>query len=156
VTFEGALQLVTDACGESDGREMARRVGFMIASGNTDAHLKNWSLVWGDRPRPTLSPCYDLVATISWPLLGWQRRGGPELALPLGGQFLFGELGKAALENFSNGSYEWAGEEVRTGIERARDAWREVGGEVPERMRAALTKHWRAVPLLVGMGPLSR
>jgi len=31
VTLEGALRLVDDACGERDGREMARRIGFMIA-----------------------------------------------------------------------------------------------------------------------------
>lgn len=154
VTFEGALRLVTDACGDSDGREMARRIGFMIASGNSDAHLKNWSLIWGDRVRPTLSPCYDLVATVSWPRLGWHVGKGPELALRLGGRPLFRDLDETVLETFAKGSYDWASEEVRTGIRRARDVWRDVAPDAPERMRTAIAEHWREVALLARMGPL--
>ncbi len=155
VSFEGALRVVTDACGEREGREMARRIGFMIASGNTDAHLKNWGLVWGDSSNPTLAPCYNLVATITWEdRLGWKVRRGPELALKLGRQKLFRQLDEGALTAFAASTHRWAEEEVRAGILRARDAWPAVAEAAPPRMRAALAVHWKAVPLLVPMGPL--
>src|SRR5699024_3462943 len=32
--------------------------------GNGDAHLKNWSLIYRDPRRPTLSPVYDVVSTL--------------------------------------------------------------------------------------------
>jgi serine/threonine-protein kinase HipA len=157
VSFEGALKVVTDACGEGEGREMARRIGFMIASGNGDAHLKNWGLVWGDSLRPALAPCYDLVATITWEdRLGWKgARPGPELALKLGRRKLFRQLDESALSAFAESTHRWAEEEVRSGILRARDAWSMVAETAPPRMRAALSDHWRAVPLLVQMGPFA-
>ncbi len=148
VSFDGALRLITDVCGEEDGREMARRIGFMIASGNTDAHLKNWTIVWGDRQRPTLSPCYDLVATISWDHLGWAKRRGPELALRLGGERRFERLDVEQLAAFSAASRAWAADEVNAGISRARDSWEAGSCDLPIRMRAAIDAHWRAVPLL--------
>lgn len=157
VSFEGALRLVHDACGENDGREMARRIGFMIASGNTDAHLKNWGLLWGERTRPALAPCYDLVTTIAWERFGWQRRGGPTLALRLGGETFFRLLNEPALDTCSkNSGYSWAKSEIIEGIERSRDTWSHVLSAAPMRMRKALEEHWEAVPLLAVMGPLPK
>jgi serine/threonine-protein kinase HipA len=156
VSFEGALKVVTDACGEGDGREMARRIGFMIASGNGDAHLKNWGLVWGDSIRPALAPCYDLVATITWEdRLGWGTRRGPELALKLGRQKLFRLLDDNALSAFAESTHRWAEEEVRSGILRARDTWSAIAETALPRMRAAVAEHWKAVPLLARMGPFT-
>ena len=43
--------------------EFVRRITFNVVVGNGDAHLKNWSLIYGDRRRATLSPVYDLVST---------------------------------------------------------------------------------------------
>lgn len=43
--------------------QFARRLAFMVLIGNGDGHLKNWSLIYRDPRRPTLSPAYDLVAT---------------------------------------------------------------------------------------------
>jgi serine/threonine-protein kinase HipA len=156
VSFEGALRVVTDACGEREGREMARRIGFMIASGNSDAHLKNWGLVWGDSSSPALAPGYDLVATITWEdRFGWGTRHGPDLALKLGRRKLFKQLDESALSAFAESTHPWAEEEVRSGILRARDAWSAVAETAPPRMRAALADHWKAVPLLVQMGPFA-
>lgn len=153
VTFDGALRFVTDVCGEPSGREMARRLGFAIASGNTDAHLKNWSLSWGDRNRPTLTPCYDLVATITWAnRFGWARRGGPLLALRTGEQRLFAKIDEKALAVLAKKSDQaWAPEEVREGIARARAGWESVVERAPEPMRRALDVHRASVPLLRSM-----
>ncbi len=155
VSYDAALRLVKDACGERDGREMARRLGFMVACGNTDAHLKNWSLLWGERMRPTLAPCYDLVTTIAWEALGWQRPKGPELALSLGGIDRFSRLDDAALDTFvtSSGS-PWAKDEFLEGITQAHSAWPSVASLAPLRMQEALAQHWCRVPILSSFGPL--
>ena len=44
--------------------EFIRRLVVNILIGNADAHLKNWSVIYGDRVTPQLSPAYDLVSTI--------------------------------------------------------------------------------------------
>jgi serine/threonine-protein kinase HipA len=44
-------------------QQVARRIAFNVLISNGDAHLKNWSLIYYDRRRPTLSPAYDLVST---------------------------------------------------------------------------------------------
>jgi len=157
VSLDGALRFVTDVCGEASGREMARRVGFTIASGNGDAHLKNWSLLWGNKTRPTLTPCYDLVATISWAQrLGWEhpeRAGGPLLALRVGGEHRFALLDTHVLAaHVEKSGQSWAREELMAGIIRARDAWRYVEPDAPPTMRAALDTHWQRVPVLRHLG----
>lgn len=47
-------------------REFARRLTFNALIGNGDAHLKNWSLIYRDKRRPTLSPAYDIVSTVPY------------------------------------------------------------------------------------------
>lgn len=157
VSFDGTLRFVTDVCGEANGREMARRIGFSIASGNGDAHLKNWSLLWGNKTRPTLAPCYDLVATISWAhRLGWdnpERPEGPSLALRLGGESLFALLDDRALAaHVESSGQAWASEELLAGIVRAKDAWKYVELDAPPSMREALDTHWKRVPVLRRLG----
>jgi len=154
ISFDGALRLVTDLSGEDVGREMARRMGFAIASGNGDAHLKNWSLLWGDATRPTLTPCYDLVSTVSFPSrLGWDQQGGPRLALRLGDQEHFACIDRNASDALAKKSRQpWATEELISGIELARVGWRQVEPIAPQVMREAIERHWRMVPLLGHVG----
>lgn len=61
-------------------REYVRRLVFMVACGNGDAHLKNWSLLYPDGIHAELSPAYDLMATIVYP-----QYAEDKLALPLNG-----------------------------------------------------------------------
>jgi serine/threonine-protein kinase HipA len=49
-----------------DVREFIRRLIFSAAVGNTDMHLKNWTLVYPDGRHPRLSPAYDFVSVISY------------------------------------------------------------------------------------------
>lgn len=149
-SYEKLLVLVADTCGEEAAVDFANRLGFMIACGNSDAHLKNWSFEWGQMDRPKLSPCYDFVATISWPeLMGWKSSGGPELAIKLGQEKNFIRLDGRCLQQFQERSgIAWAREAVMDGIEKAKDAWPSVAEEVPSRMRDAVEFHWATVPLL--------
>jgi serine/threonine-protein kinase HipA len=107
-----------------DLKEYIRRLTFMVLSGNGDAHLKNWSLIYPDGVHPRLSPAYDLVATVAYPLAA--RR---ELALRLHGHTSFDDV---ALEDFRRLAQTigvtvdsidaW----VRTAVEQILDAWRDV------------------------------
>jgi serine/threonine-protein kinase HipA len=149
ISFEALVRLVVDVGGEAQGREFARRLGFMVASCNDDAHLKNWSLLWGERTSPTLTPCYDLVATGSWEKFGWSDRNVPNLALALGKVRRFDRLDRAALSVFASASNQsWASEELEAGVFAARSAWPHIREEAPPSMRSAIEKHWDRVPLL--------
>jgi len=45
----------------ADVREFIGRFVAFILMGNTDAHLKNWALIYPDGTRPVLAPLYDPV-----------------------------------------------------------------------------------------------
>lgn len=51
-------------------QELVRRIAFNVLVDNSDAHLKNWSLRYGDPRRPVLSPAYDLVSVAPYPGYG--------------------------------------------------------------------------------------
>jgi serine/threonine-protein kinase HipA len=60
-SLEQLARFVGDLCGPEDRDEFLRRTLFLLLSGNTDGHLKNWSLVYPDGRHARLSPAYDLV-----------------------------------------------------------------------------------------------
>jgi serine/threonine-protein kinase HipA len=53
--------------------EFVRRLAFSVLVDNADAHLKNWSLIYRDPRRPTLSPAYDLVSAGPYAGFGGRR-----------------------------------------------------------------------------------
>ena len=79
LNYETLARQILVFCGEPDLREFVRRLVFMVLSGNADAHLKNWSLIYPDGRGARLSPAYDLVATVAYP------GHGEDLALPFHG-----------------------------------------------------------------------
>lgn len=144
------VKFLTDQGGESVGREAARRLGFIIASGNNDAHLKNWSLLWGAGPRPSLTPCYDFVATVAWPdAFGWGLPGGPSLPLRFGREKYFRLLDAIALKEFAKrAEYPWVLDEFFRGIDAALHAWPTIAPSAPTAMREALEEHWEKTPCI--------
>ena len=63
-------------------RQFVRRLTFNILLSNGDGHLKNWSLIYHNPQKPTLSPAYDLVSTAMYA----RARGfEPDLGLTFGG-----------------------------------------------------------------------
>lgn len=66
ISYEQCALLVRQIVSEEAYFEFVRRLAFMVASGNTDAHLKNWSLIYEDGINASLSPLYDQVCTIAW------------------------------------------------------------------------------------------
>ncbi|MEZ5260796.1 MAG: HipA domain-containing protein [Acidimicrobiales bacterium] len=66
-SYESLAALVLATTGSTEAlKEFVRRLVFIIAIGNEDAHLKNWSLLYLNGRTATLSPAYDLVSTISY------------------------------------------------------------------------------------------
>jgi serine/threonine-protein kinase HipA len=51
---------------DTDIAEFIRRLTFNVLIGNSDMHLKNWSMRYLDRKSAVLSPAYDFVATIAY------------------------------------------------------------------------------------------
>src|SRR5690606_8627477 len=118
IGYGGLLELVGDASGAATRERLLERIAFVVASGNADAHLKNWSLQWDRSHRPRLAPCYDFVATISWPELE------PELALDFGRVRKFEHLDRAALTRLvERAKCPGAASSFMAALERARTAW---------------------------------
>lgn len=51
---------------QEDVQEFIRRLVFNALIGNSDMHVKNWSLIYPDRRRPRLSPAYDFISTTAY------------------------------------------------------------------------------------------
>lgn len=64
--YETIARLTLVLTGIAGLEELIRRYVFMLASGNGDAHHKNWTLIYPDGVQAALSPAYDLVSTIQY------------------------------------------------------------------------------------------
>lgn len=64
--YETIARLTLVLTGAAGLEELIRRYVFMLASGNGDAHHKNWTLIYPDGVQAALSPAYDLVSTIQY------------------------------------------------------------------------------------------
>jgi serine/threonine-protein kinase HipA len=51
---------------QHDVKEFIRRLVFNTLIGNSDMHVKNWSLIYPDQRRPSLSPAYDFLSTTAY------------------------------------------------------------------------------------------
>ena len=148
VTYEGLAVLAIKTVGDAIWPEMLRRLTFMVASGNDDAHMKNWSLLYPDGGiKAQLSPLYDQVFTAQWPAFS------KTLALKLGGTKDFAAMDLARFRELARRigqAPEAAAALVEQTVSEAAEAWaklREHPNVFPE-YREALQRHWRKVPLL--------
>jgi serine/threonine-protein kinase HipA len=120
-SYRKLVRDVLKICGVYDAHEVLRRLAFMIVSGNTDLHLKNWSLWYPDGVNPRLAPAYDLISTIPFiakrtPALKFGRRA-ELMALSL-------EHVQLVVEGL-DGLQEQAVEIFRETLQKAMAAWRE-------------------------------
>jgi serine/threonine-protein kinase HipA len=60
------IAAVIAAESSKDMAEFIRRLVFSVLIGNSDMHLKNWSVRYPDRRNAVLAPAYDLVSTIAY------------------------------------------------------------------------------------------
>ncbi len=146
-TYDQLTQLLMGIIGESAFDEMLRRLVFVVASGNNDAHLKNWSLLYPDGIAAALTPLYDQTFAGQWPTLD------RELALNLGGTKSFAAIEMGRLREFARRAGQdpdRAAQLAASTIERIADAWTALRREVtvPEAYLTPLRRHWAAVPVL--------
>jgi serine/threonine-protein kinase HipA len=147
ITYEQLARTVVGIVGPEAYDDFIRRLAFVIASGNTDAHLKNWSLVYLDGVNAELSPLYDQVCTIAWPELP------PELALKLAGMknlFQIDEKSFLKLAAKADADGDRTISLLRSSLERIADAWAGSGGRgvMPAQHVASLREYWQRAPLL--------
>jgi serine/threonine-protein kinase HipA len=146
--------VVVDALLDEAGYiEFVRRVALIVASGNNDAHLKNWSLLYKDGVTPSLTPLYDQVATVAWPKLDLQH------ALTVGGVRDFARVSSETIKRLARKigrDPEETLEVVRATISDLRFSWAALVSDAPmvDGQIAALRTHWRDVPLLREAGEL--
>jgi serine/threonine-protein kinase HipA len=125
--------------------EYARRLTFMVLSGNGDAHHKNWSLLYRDGRTASLTPAYDLVFTIAY-------MESDELALKLRGSRRFESV---TLESFRHLARKCGFDEdtlantAADAAQQIRDTWADIEPEIPmgPDMKAKLRRHLEAMHL---------
>ena len=153
LTYEALAFLVRSFVDEAAALELVRRLVFVVAAGNNDAHLKNWSLVYPDGIHARWAPLYDQVSTVAWAA---PRR---ELALKMAGVKDFARIDRSVWQHFAaKAAIDEAKvlTEVDATLERLRTSWREVEIDLPlpAEQRRALSEHWRRVPMLRDAGGL--
>lgn len=150
-TYETCARMVLETCGEAQYDEFIRRLVFMVASGNTDAHLKNWSFLYPDSIRAQLTPLYDQVAVVAWPPNEPGIR--VEWALKFAGIRFLEETDIASftrLAQLSGGNPARVRELVHDTLMLVASAWYDGGiaDLLPLGHAEALKCHWQRVPLL--------
>ena len=147
LTYDKLVLLATSIVGPDAYVEMLRRLAFMVASGNDDAHTKNWSIIYPDGVAARLSPLYDQVFTARWP------RFALTLALKLDGAKDFAEVDVGNFRELARrigGDVRVAETVVHETVARAAAAWATLRDHpaVTDGYREALRRHWQRVPLL--------
>jgi serine/threonine-protein kinase HipA len=142
-------RLVGDLCMVDDLREYMRRVLFVVLSGNVDAHLKNWSLLYPDRRRPRLSPAYDMVFVMLYPNI--ERR----FALKLAGEKVPAAITWKHIERVERllrerGLDAPIVDDARAFVRRALGEWSVVREDVGRELREALDAHLGTIQLARG------
>ena len=150
-TYETCARTVRDTCGEVQYEEFIRRLVFMVASGNTDAHLKNLSLLYSDAINAQLTPLYDQVAVVAWPQKEPAIR--VEWALELAGTKFLEQTNAAAftwLAQHSGGNPARVEGLLRETLAQIVTAWHAGGiaDLLPPGHAQAIKRHWQKVPLL--------
>lgn len=150
--YSGIGAVVRALCGLDDFVEYTRRVAFMLLSGNGDAHVKNWSILYPDGIHARLSPLYDFLATIAYPRLGvnlaldftdpedpWHM---PPVAMSTIGYTAFREMAQRAGEDPDEREAD-----LRLFVQQARDLWPSMREAFPEFARPVLERHMATIGL---------
>jgi serine/threonine-protein kinase HipA len=137
--------------GRADVEQAVRRLVVNLLLGNTDAHLKNWSLLYDAPEGPRLSPAYDIVALRAiepTDRMALKLRGKADPAAIDEDTFVsfakFVDLPDRAMRRI-----------VRETVERAVAEWPRLSGALPLSAQHAtnLRAHWQALALVRGAPP---
>lgn len=146
--YETLAKILLALRGIEDVREFVRRLVAIVAMGNGDAHLKNWSLIYPDGRTARLSPAYDLVSTVTY------VRTEESLALNLAKSKAFADADLTSFRRMSRkldlASENELDDTVRGTVDALRTSWRSLRLELPlaEPVRAAIDARLRDLPLM--------
>jgi len=87
-SYDGLAAVILQVVGMSGYEDFVRRLVAMLIVGNTDAHLKNWALIYPDGRTARLAPVYDFHSLTVYD----QYRHTP-MALSLNGERMPGHIG---------------------------------------------------------------
>jgi serine/threonine-protein kinase HipA len=147
ISYQQCALLVREIVGDPAYDEFVRRLAFMVASGNSDAHLKNWSLIYPGGVDAELSPLYDQVCTIAWadvPRIVALRFSGKKHLLEVD-EDAFARLARSAGADVGRTLAV-----LREALRRIAEAWREAGLQqlLPAAHSAVLREYWQSSRLL--------
>jgi serine/threonine-protein kinase HipA len=94
-SYANIAQVLSVEAGDDAVMDFTRRLAFSVLIGNADMHLKNWSVLYLDRRKPSLAPAYDYVSTI--PYLTDDR-----LALGFGNSKEISEISQDQIRRFAD------------------------------------------------------
>lgn len=144
--YETMARLTWKLAGDADLKKLVKRLVFMLASGNGDAHHKNWTLLYPDGVRAELSPAYDQVSTIQYML-------NDALALNFGGSKQWADKRVETFQRLARKiefderqMVEWTHDAVAA----VRDAWRTSAADLgyDQAARIRIESHMNGIPLL--------
>lgn len=146
--YETIANIILKVAGLDALQEFLRRLVFIIAIGNADAHHKNWSLLYPNGKHAALSPAYDLVSTI-------QYIPNDKLALNLAKSKRFEDVSLASFERLArklNLSTDDVLPVVRSTVSATLDTWSALHPNLPlsSKSKQLIEAHWKRVPLLQG------
>ena len=149
-----AALAATTANGREEAMAFVRRAVFSALIGNGDAHLKNWSVLYDDPARPSLSPAYDLVSTLPY-------IPGDQHALGFGGSKRFRPLNERRIKQFARAAhlpFEAVRQECVETAERTMGAWarHEQRNVLPQKIDEVVSTHMESVALDISGSMASR
>jgi serine/threonine-protein kinase HipA len=153
-SYETCARVVREVCGNTQYEEFIRRLVFMVASGNTDAHLKNWSFLYPDGINAVLTPMYDQVAVVAWQPP--EPRMQMEWALNFAGSKRLDKIDEDAfrrLARLSGGNPDYVVQLVRTTLSSLKTSWQSerIAELLPPGHAEAIQQFWVQIPLLKSM-----
>lgn len=140
VTYDSMGNAINGLLGTSGYLEYVERLVAMLVVGNTDAHLKNWALIYADGRSPALSPIYDFHS-----LTVYTRYRYVPLALSFNGEGMATAIDDDCfrmLAEHSGFDAERTLDTVHEAVNRLRSAW---SGELRTETEAtfpALARHF--------------
>ena len=142
-SYANIAQVLSVETGDDAVMDFTRRLAFSVLIGNADMHLKNWSLLYLDRRKPSLAPAYDYVSTIAY--LPEDR-----LALGFGGSKEISAISQDQIRRFADSarlavSPLWR--LVQETSEKTVAAWKslEEKAVIPAKIRKAIDEHMAKV-----------
>lgn len=135
--YEEVGAVVAGLCDDNAFFRFLDQLVFCFICGNTDAHLKNFSLLYPDGVHADLSPAYDLVAAVVY------ERHADEMALQLGGTKKLAEIDARSFDRLCN--FAVLADEARNRVaevaQRARERFADVKDAFSADERRRLKAH---------------